>query len=98
MIEIHSSFAIHPGQWLKSEIVDARPIAMNDLARALGASRQAVSNLLLGRSSLSPRMAIKFERAFGIKAETLMRMKARYELAKARQHEADLVVKSLIAA
>lgn len=43
-------------------------------------------------------MAIRFENAFGVKAETLMRMQARYELAKARERESDLKVRRLVAA
>jgi len=41
-------------------------------------------NLLDGRQGLSADMAIQFERAFGLKAETLMRTQAAHELAEAR--------------
>ena len=37
-------------------------------------------------------MAIRFEKAFGIKADTLLRMQTAYELAQAREHEADIKV------
>lgn len=97
-INIHSSFAIHAGNWLKSEVVEAHGIKINDLAEAFGVSRQAISGLLNGRYALTADMAIRFEHAFGVKAETLMRMQSRYELAKAREHEAELSVKSLVAA
>lgn len=43
-------------------------------------------------------MAIRFEHAFGVKADTLMRMQTRYELAKARERESELTVESLVAA
>lgn len=97
-IKIHPSFAIHAGEWLKTEIVEAHGVSINELAEAFGVSRQSISALLNGRASLSADMAIRFEHAFGVKAETLMRMQARYELGKAREHEADLSVPSLIAA
>lgn len=97
-INIHSSFAVHAGTWLKSEVVEAHGIKINDLAEAFGLSRQAISGLLNGRYALTADMAIRFEHAFGVKAETLMRMQSRYELAKAREHEAELSVKSLVAA
>ncbi len=58
-------------------------------------SRQALSTLLNGGASLSPDMAIRFEKAFGIKADTLLRMQTAYELAQARRNEADIVVKPL---
>ena len=97
-IKVHPSFEIHAGAWLKSEIVEAHGVSINDLAQAFGVSRQSISSLLNGRAALSADMAIRFEHAFGVKAETLMRMQARYELGKAREHEADLTVPSLIAA
>ncbi|EQB10977.1 HigA family addiction module antitoxin [Sphingobium lactosutens] len=95
-IRIHPSFAIHPGDWLKTEIVQAHGVSINDLAEAFGVSRQSISSLLNGRAALSADMAIRFEHAFGVKAETLMRMQARYDLGKAREHEADLAVRSLV--
>lgn len=97
-IKIHPSFAIHAGKWLKTEIVEAHGVSINELAEAFGVSRQSISAVLNGRTSLSADMAIRFEHAFGVKAETLVRMQARYELGKAREHEADLSVPSLIAA
>lgn len=97
-IKIHPSFAIHAGEWLKTEIVEAHGVSINNLAKAFGVSRQSISALLNGRAALSADMAIRFEHAFGVKAETLMRMQARHELGKAREHEADLMVPSLIAA
>ena len=97
-IKIHPSFAIHAGKWLKTEIVEAHGVSINELAEAFGVSRQSISAVLNGRTSLSADMAIRFEHAFGVKAETLVRMQARYELGKAREHEADLSVPSLVAA
>lgn len=42
-------------------------------------------------------MAIRFEKLFGISADTLMRMQARYDLAEARAHEEDIKVGDLAA-
>lgn len=97
-IAVHPSFAIHAGEWLKTEIVEAHGVSIGRLAEAFGTSRQAISAILNGRSALSADMAIRFEHAFGVKAETLMRMQTRYDLAKAREHEGDLAVPSLVAA
>ncbi|WP_231567901.1 hypothetical protein [Sphingobium herbicidovorans] len=43
-INIHPSFAIHAGEWLKTEIVEARGISINDLAAAFGVNRSARSS------------------------------------------------------
>lgn len=97
-INVHPSFAVHAGQWLKSEIVEANGVQINDIAEAFGVSRQAVSSVLNGHVSLTADMAVRFEHAFGVRAETLLRMQARYDLAKAREHEGDLKVRRLTAA
>jgi antitoxin HigA-1 len=81
---IHPSLAVHPGDWLKTELVEPRGIAINELAAAFGVSRQAVSALLNSRAALSAEMAIRFEKAFGIKADTLCKMQVAYDLAQAR--------------
>ena len=51
-----------------------------------------MSNLLNGKAALSADMALRFEKAFGISADTLMRMQAAYDLVQARSHEDKLVV------
>lgn len=73
-MKVHSHFAVHPGIWLREEIVEPRGLGVTDLARHFGASRQAMSKLLNGRVGLSAEMAMRFEKAFGLKADTLCQM------------------------
>lgn len=91
-IKLHSSFAVHPGEWLRVEIVEPAGLSVTALADHLDVSRQAMSKLLNGHQGLSADMAIRFEKAFGLKAETLMRMQAAHELAEARAHEDEIEV------
>ena len=51
-----------------------------------------MSALLNGRAGLSAEMAIRFEKAFGVKADTPMRMQTAYELVQARAHEGEIDV------
>lgn len=97
-LKMHPSLAVHVGDWLKTEIVDPQGIAVKDLAGHFHVSRQALSALLNGHASLSADMAIRFEKAFGLKADTLMRMQVAYDMAQARTHEAELDVEKLVAA
>ncbi|WP_295226000.1 HigA family addiction module antitoxin [uncultured Brevundimonas sp.] len=97
-IRLHSTFAIHPGPWLRDELITPRDLSVTALAEALGVTRQAASNLLNGKSGVSAEMAIRFEKLFGVSADTLMRMQARYDLSKARAHEQDIRVRPLAAA
>jgi addiction module HigA family antidote len=83
-IALHPSFAVHPGPWLRSEIVEPRGLSVTAAARKLGVTRQAMSNLLNGGAGLSAEMAIRFETAFGLKAETLLRMQMAHDLAEVR--------------
>lgn len=94
-LKMHPSLAVHVGDWLKTEIVEPAGISVTALAEHFGVSRQALSTLLNGNASLSADMAIRFEKAFGLKADTLLRMQTAYELAQARVHEGDIRVEKL---
>jgi addiction module HigA family antidote len=96
-IKLHASFAVHPGEWLRLEVVEPAGLNVTELADHLDVSRQSVSKLLNGRQGLSADMAIRFEKAFGLKAETLMRMQAAHELAAARAHEDEIAVEAVAA-
>lgn len=96
-IKLHSSFAVHPGEWLRSEIVEPHGVSVSETARKLGVSRQAMSGLLNGRVGMSAEMAIRFEKAFGLKAETLLRMQSAHDLAEARRNEHAIVVEPIAA-
>ena len=97
-LTMHPSLAVHPGDWLKSEVVEPHGISISRLAGAFHVSRQALSSLFNGHAALSAEMAIRFEKAFGIKADTLMRMQTSYDLARARARADDIVVDKLLAA
>lgn len=96
-IQLYRSFAVHPGVWLRQEIIGPARLSVTSAAERLHVTRQAMSNLLNGNAGLSADMAIRFEKAFGLKADTLMRMQAAHELAQAREHEGDIVVERFAA-
>ena len=91
-IALHPSIAVHVGEWLRREIVQPAGLNVTEAAHRLRVTRQAMSNLLNGNAGLSAEMAIRFEKAFGLKADTLMRMQAAHELAVARMHEDEIEV------
>jgi addiction module HigA family antidote len=93
-IKLHDSLSVHPGAWLRAEIVEPAGLSVTALAERLHVTRQAASNLLNGNAGLSAEMAIRFEKAFGLKAETLMRMEAAHMLAVARAKAAEIVVEA----
>jgi antitoxin HigA-1 len=91
-IKMHPGFAIHVGGWLRSEIIEAHGLSVTDAAHRLGVTRQALTNLLTGKAGLSPQMAIRFEKVFATRAETLLRMQLNHELAAARENEDEIQV------
>ena len=91
-IKLHPSLYIPTGIWLRQEIVEPYGLTVTKLAERLHVTRPALSNLLNGHAGLSADMAIRFEKAFGISADTLMRMQTAYDLAKAREHADELIV------
>ena len=81
-IKLYPSFAVHPGAWLRAGLVEPYGLSVTDAAAKPRVTRQAMSTLLDGRAGLWAKVAIRFEKAFGISAGTLMRMQAAYDLAQ----------------
>jgi addiction module HigA family antidote len=79
------------------EVIGPLDLTVTRAARILGVTRPALSALLNGRAALSPEMALRIEKAFGPKMDTLLRMQTAYEIAEARDREADLKVKRYVA-
>jgi antitoxin HigA-1 len=86
----------HPGQFVRMEVIEPLNLSITQAARILGVTRPALSALLNGRAALSPEMAIRIEKAFGPKMETLLRMQTAYEIAKARDRKGRIKVKRYV--
>lgn len=82
----------HPGSFVRTEIVAPLKLSVTGAAEALGITRAAFSSFLNERASLSPDMAIRIEKAFGISMETLMRMQNSYDIAQARKRKGQIRV------
>lgn len=94
-IKLHKSFAVHPGPWLRRNIVEPYKLTQADAAKGLGVTRVALSNVLNGKAALSPEMAIRFEKGFGVNAATVLRMQAAYDLAQATEKAKSIKVKRI---
>lgn len=97
-IRLHPSFAGRPGARLRAEFVEPYGLNVTVAAEKLDVTRQATSNLLNGKAGLSAEMAIRFEKAFGLRADTLLRMQAAHDLAAARTYEKDIEVERVATA
>lgn len=94
-LEMHPSLAIHPGPWLRRNVLEPYNQTVLSAARHLRVSRPPLNNMINGKAALSPDMAIRFEKAFGISAATILRMQASYDLAQAKALAADIDVPRL---
>jgi addiction module HigA family antidote len=88
----------HPGEFVKSEILDALGLSVTRAAAILGVTRAALSALVNARAQLSPEMAIRIEKAFGVPMATLMRMQNSHDIARAERRAADIHVARFVAA
>src|SRR5690349_2516787 len=77
----------HPGDFIRTEIIKPAGLSVTAAAVALGVSRPALSSLLNSKAALSGEMALRIEKAFGVKMDTLMRMQAAYDIAQTRARE-----------
>jgi antitoxin HigA-1 len=82
----------HPGDFIRTEIIEPAGLTVTAAAAALRVSRPALSSLLNSRAALSGDMARRIEKAFGVKMETLMRMQSSYEIAQTRKREKQIKV------
>ena len=92
MHEIRMMNPAHPGGFIKSEIVKALDLSVTRAAEVLGVTRAALSALLNERSHLSPEMALRIEKAFGVSMDTLMRMQNTYDIAQTRRRAGEIKV------
>lgn len=84
---------VHPGEFIKTEIIEAHGLSVTAAAKVLGVSRPALSNLLNRNADLSGEMALRVEKGFGVSMDTLMRMQAAYDIAEARKGEGKIHVR-----
>jgi len=59
----------HPGDFIRTEIIEPARLSVTDAARALRVSRPALSSLLNGKARLSGEMALRIEKGFGVKTD-----------------------------
>ena len=82
----------HPGDLIKTEIVEALGLNVSQAAGILKVRRATLSDLLHGKAALTPEMALRIEKAFGPDMNHLLRMQLAYDVAKTREHEQDIAV------
>lgn len=83
----------HPGAFIRHEILDEMKLTVGEAAEALGVRRATLSDLINSKAALSPEMALRVEKAFGVGMELLLRMQAWYDAYAMRQRAEEIDVR-----
>ena len=79
----------HPGTFVREEILEELGLSVTEAAKELDVRRASLSDLINGNAALSAEMALRIEKAFGVKMETLLNMQAWHDAYTMRQRERD---------
>ena len=77
----------HPGEIIKSDVIDALGISVTEAAARLATSRAVLSRVLNGRAAISPDLAVRLELAGVSSARAWLAMQAQYDLWRVRQRQ-----------
>jgi addiction module HigA family antidote len=75
---------VHPGLLIRHDCLEPLGLTVTAGAAVLGVTRQALNNIVNGKSGISAEMAIRLEKAFGGTAQAWLQMQTNYDLAQAR--------------
>ena len=84
--------ATHPGSFIRVEILEELGLSVARGAEILGVSQSALSDLVEERAGLSPEMAFRIEKAFGVSMDMLLRMQAWRDSHAMRRRGAEISV------
>ena len=82
----------HPGEFVRMEVLDELGLSVSAAARVLGVRRATLSDLVHGKAAMSPEMALRFEKAFDLDMETLLRMQAWHDAVAMRARADEIEV------
>lgn len=82
----------HPGNFIRTEIIEELDLNVTRTAEILGVRRATLSDLLNGNAALSPEMALRIEKAFGVGMDMLLQMQAWYDASLMRARASEITV------
>ncbi len=77
----------HPGEILLEDVIKPLGLSIAEAAKDLGVSRKALYELINGKSSLSPQMAVRIGEATKTSPESWLNMQLKLDLWKAMRHK-----------
>jgi antitoxin HigA-1 len=88
----------HPGDLIKTEVIEALGLSVSKAADLLKVRRATLSDLLNGKAALTPEMALRIEKAFGPEMDHLLRMQLAHDVARTREKADDISVERYVPA
>ena len=88
----------HPGRIVRHDCIEPLGLTVTAAAEGLGVTRKALSELLNGKSGVSPEMAVRLSKAFGGGPEIWLGMQMQYDLAQVAKKAAHIKVRRYRAA
>ena len=82
----------HPGDFIRTEIIEELGLNVTRAAEILGVRRATLSDLLNGHAALSPEMALRIEKAFGVGMDMLLGMQSWYDASQMRARASEIIV------
>ena len=82
----------HPGRFVREEILEPLGLSVAKAAGVLDVRRATLSDVVNGNAGLSPEMALRIEKAFGVSMDTLLRMQAWYDACSMRERADEIAV------
>ena len=83
----------HPGEFIREEILNDLGLSVARASEILSVRRATLSDLVNGHAALSPEMALRIEKAFGVSIDILLRMQAWYDSYTMRRRAGEIEVK-----
>jgi addiction module HigA family antidote len=87
----------HPGEVIRTLCLEPLGLSVTAGAKALEVSRKTLSELLNGKSGISPEMALRLSLAFGTTAESWLSQQMQYDLWIARRKHRHLKIRKIAA-
>ena len=82
----------HVGAFIRDEILDELGLSIVKAAEVQGVRRATLSDLVNEKAALSPEMALRIEKAFGVKMDLLLTMQAGYDTETMLRHADEVTV------
>ncbi|MEX0829243.1 MAG: HigA family addiction module antitoxin [Nitrospirales bacterium] len=88
----------HPGGFVKNEVLDELGLSVTKGAEVLKVRRATLSDLVNEKAALSPEMALRLEKAFGLDMDMLLRMQAWYDSTEMRKQAGKIKISPYVPA